>query len=199
MTKVPKEKVSGGRNGRPGRFPLLDSSVDALLMASRVVGRLGMVMSCVAIVGIVMLLAASALVRYIFNAPIAYTEDLSGLLFVIVFTASMAHAANQGSHFRIVLVWSRLSASLRAYAMILGDMMTVLAFAVIAKVAWEFADLSKTLNSRSDFGDLLLWPWMMIVPASIACFCFAVIVQILNTLRRLINGDLPDEEAISIK
>ncbi len=166
----------------------MDGVADTFLRVSKVIGFVGMVMSCTAIVGIVLLLSASAIVRYVFSTPISFTEDLSGLLFVVVFTASMAHATNEGSHFRLVLLWNKLPPRLRGITLILGDMMTLLAFSIIAFVTWEFADFSRMLDSRSNFGDIQLWPWMMVVPIAIGCFCFAVFARVLDVIRLMING-----------
>ncbi|MEM8987080.1 MAG: TRAP transporter small permease [Pseudomonadota bacterium] len=192
--------VSGTAQGKDKRgwpYRIIDKIADGLLAVSRVVGYAGLVMSCVAIVGIVLLLSVSALVRYVFSTPIPFTEDLSGLLFVIVFTASIAHATNEGGHFRLMLLWNKLSPRMRGVTLILGDMMTLIAFSIIASVTWEFADFSRMLNSRSDFGDILLWPWMMVIPVAIACFCFAILVRIFDVLRLLINGRTVETKTVS--
>lgn len=176
---------------------MFDRIIDGLKLVSRILGFIGLTLSCISIVGIVVLLSSSALLRYFARAPLPFTEELAGLLFVIIFTAAVVHATNENRHLRLVVLWQKLPKRWQAPAMIAGDLMALLVMGIICKVTWDFAMLSRMFASRTVFGDLLLWPWMMTIPVSLACFGFALLVRMLDVLRSAIRGEAVITESVS--
>lgn len=137
------------------------------------------ILAIVSLAALVVLLACGSIARYGFRAPVPYTEELSSLLFVAVSFLGLAKVFVSGGHItfggRSAIADNagqpvRRAASLVFAAVVLG---------VIFPPTLNFATLSMHLGARSDVAELLLWPWMFLIPLGIAALLLVVISQLL--------------------
>jgi len=71
----------------------------------------------------VFLITLDVILRYIFNAPIPWSQDLSGLLLLIGFFGSLQHSWNEGRQMRMSVIYDRFRGIWRKAA----DIITLLA------------------------------------------------------------------------
>lgn len=187
MSASPRAQAPGG--GPRGPAPGDDDSPSGL--AQRAVAGLAALLaalSALAVAGIVVILVFSAVQRYVLTRPMPETEELAGFLFVALAFLSIADGFVRNRQIRIEMVWRKLPARLQGWATIAGHVMTLAVLALIARELYGFAWSSLEFGSRSDNADLLMWPWMMVMPLGMALLALAVVARIAVDLRRIRTG-----------
>lgn len=152
------------------------------------VSRAGLALGALSTAGIFALLVASSFKRYLGGSPVPYTEELAGLLFVVTSMAAVPHGIASAQHIRLLVVWRRLPQRLAAACAAVGDLLGAAVLVVLLRQMLAFADYSREVGSRTEVAELLLWPWMMVMPASLAVLAVAVTVRALARLAALRAG-----------
>lgn len=156
--------------------------------ASGLVSRLLAVASALALAVIVVLLVASSVRRYLLGAPLPVTEEFSALLFSAVSFLAVAEGFRQDRHIRLSLLWRHLPARLQGWAMIAGHVFSLAVILWLAYWTAQFALTSQMFGSRSYVSGLTLWPWMMLIPVSLAALVLAIVIRALADLRLVAAG-----------
>lgn len=133
--------------------------------------------SAVGIFTIAALLTISTLKRYIFLTPIPETEELGGLLFMATTFLALAHGLARDRHVRLELLWRYLPGRWQDAASMVGYLLMMIALAVLISVTWTTAVGSYAAQSRSVMTEILLWPWRMIIPATLTVMLMATAVR----------------------
>ena len=148
--------------------------------------RLARVLSYVAagaLAAMVGLVVLSSVMRYVVRTPFHFTEELVGLLFLATSFFTIPLNAAERRVIRIVILVRLLPARLKWLGETF-DQLVVLIFAGWFFVAsLEFTRFAWEIEARSEQSDLLLAPWMAVMP-----FCtllLAVIVAVQLILRLL--------------
>lgn len=154
---------------------------------------------CGVIAGILMTLTVfvSTLMRYMFNAPLHFSNELAGLLFLSITFLTIPHVLNIDRHIGIDLVVKLLPVRLQGPVSQLGAGLVLIVFAVVfVYQSWDFMMFSLAIDARSDISGLLLWPWMLLMPLS---FAMCIIITLKKTLQRCAARDVAPlrEEATS--
>lgn len=173
----------------------LSRLLDRAEQATQAVSRLMGIVAAIAIAGIVTLLTWSSVLRYAVGSPIPVTEELTALLFAALSFLSMPEGFVHDRQIRLGIVWRKLPRPLRNWAMVVGHVFTLVILAWITWWTFLFALFSAELGSRSYESGLLLWPWMMLIPFSLAVLCVAVVVRALVDVSLALKGEAVREEA----
>lgn len=116
--------------------------------------------------------------RYLFGSPLAFTEELAGLLMVICFFFAIASGIEQRSDIRITLLSGLLKGRMRVWAWRLAEGLLLAYLAVFAWQAWNFVQIGIKFKERSEQASLLLWPWK-------AALLLGLLLAILAALRSM--------------
>lgn len=141
--------------------------------------RLGLVLGAAATGGIFLLLAGSSIRRYVVGSPVSYTEELAGLLFVVTSIAAVPYAVVSGQHIRLLLLWRKLPQPLASWLAMAGDLMGAVVLAILLWQMVAFAEYSRQVASRTEISELLLWPWMYVLPAALGLLAVAMVFRAL--------------------
>lgn len=171
---------------------LIDEAERAVAALSRIMG----VTAALAVAGIVVLLVSSSVRRYVLGSPVPFTEELTALLFAALSFLSIVEGFVHDRQIRVGILWRKLPHPLRNWTMIAGHVFTLVVLGWLARWTFEFALVSVELGSRTYVSGLLLWPWMMLIPVSLALLCLAVVVRTLVDLRATLRGEPVREEAV---
>ena len=159
--------------------------VETLLGA---IGVAKSVAASLAVAAIVLLLVGSTTQRYFIGSPFPFTDELGALLFVVIAFMSATEGFLSDRQIRIELVWRALPERLQGWAMIAGHVISLAVLWVILWETWRFASLSFELGSRSLIMEFILWPWMAVIPFSIAVLMLAIAARILVDLHAVLTG-----------
>ncbi len=152
-----------------------------------VVARAMLYMATAALLLLTFLVVLSSLMRYVYGAPFSFTEELVALLYMTSIFLAVPLATAERVHVAIAVLPKKLMHLLR-YPLRLLACLIMIAFCVwFTIVAYEFTAQSYSFHSRSEQAEILLWPWMAIMPVSMA---FVVLISILH----LVQGIDPSAE-----
>ncbi|WP_116473885.1 TRAP transporter small permease [Zobellella maritima] len=142
--------------------------------------------------GIVMtfMVFASTLLRYVFDKPVHFSNELAGLLFFSLTFLTIPHVMNCGRHIRIDLVTRCLHPLVARLTEVFASLVLILFSAIIIYESWDFMIFSYEIDSRSDISGLLLWPWMVLMPLS---FVLCILVQLRHGLKNPVVKKDPDQ------
>lgn len=184
MNASPRAKAPG----REPRGPAPGDDDSASGLAQRALAGLASLLaalSALAVGAIVVVLVFSAVQRYALARPMPETEELAGFLFVALAFLSIADGFVRNRQIRIEMVWRKLPVRVQGWATIAGHLLTLAVLALLARELFGFARVSMEFGSRSDNADILMWPWMMLMPLGIVTLALAVAVRIAVDLRRM--------------
>jgi TRAP-type C4-dicarboxylate transport system permease small subunit len=152
-------------------------------------------LAALGIFGIVALLVTSSLKRYLFHTPIHVTEELGGLLFLATTFLAVTHGFVRNRHVRLELLWRVLPGRWRRLFEVLGHLMALLALAILIRETYAMAEFSYELRARSVMTELLLWPWRLLIPATLSLLLLAVALRTsVMLLKMAVGAPLADRE-----
>jgi TRAP-type mannitol/chloroaromatic compound transport system permease small subunit len=143
--------------------------VTVLLRLSRAIDalneRVGQLVYWLVLVA-VLVSAANAIVRYLFDIGSNGWLELQWYLFSAVFLLASGYTLRHNEHVRIDVVISHLSPRLRAWIDLVGSLFFLLPMAiVILALSWPMFVESVVRNEFSaDAGGLLRWPVKLLIP-----------------------------------
>ena len=117
---------------------------------------------------IVVLIGASVTMRYFAFAPFRFTEELVGLLMTAAFFLALPMATLRARHVRVLVLVTTLPARAARAAGVLAALFGAafcLWFFVLCLPWLEFAI---DRNIKTEVGRLLMYPWMALLPLSMA-------------------------------
>jgi TRAP-type mannitol/chloroaromatic compound transport system permease small subunit len=141
----------------------------------------------------VLISAANATVRKIFNFSSNAFLEIQWYLFSAVFLFLAGYTLKNNEHVRIDIVTGRLSARVRAWIDILGTLFFLLPMAILIMwLSWPlFMDSWERHEVSTNAGGLIIWPARLMVPIGF----FLLIVQAISELIKRIaflRGLIPD-------
>ncbi len=176
---------------------LLSRLIDRAERIMEAVSRAMGVLAAIAIAGIVILLVGSSVRRYFLGSPIPVTEELAALLFAALSFLSIPEGFVHDRQIRIAIVWRKLPRAAQGWAMLAGHLFNLLILGWLARWTFGFALTSLELGSRTYVSEILLWPWMMLIPVALAILALALVVRALVDLRATVSGR-PVREATTL-
>lgn len=150
--------------------------------------RLGLAAGAMSTACIFVLLAGSSVRRYLLGTPIAYAEELTGLLFVVTSFAAAPFGVLANRHIRLLVLWRRLPAALGSWLAVVGDTFAVAILALIVREMVAFAEYSREVGARTEISELLLWPWMYVMPGALALLGLALAWRAFERAKDAIQG-----------
>jgi C4-dicarboxylate transporter DctQ subunit len=170
----------GGASGRGSGalLALLDRGLGVVTFAAAALGAL-LLLVMTAVVGY------SVALRYLFNRPQVWTDELVGYLLVALVMAGAAETLRRGEHIGVDLVTERLSLGGRRLAEIWGMAAVALVSGCLVAAGWEVAAFSHSVGLISDgYLEVPMWLPQAAVPAGAGLLGIAA----LNRLLRLLVG-----------
>lgn len=127
--------------------------------------------SAAAIAAMAVLVTYSTLARYFAGNALSITEELAAFLLVACVFLALPHAAMEGQHIKLTIFTSRLSPARLAWARLATHAASLLFFAILTVLTFEFARTGFTLGSRTETSGLLEAPWRTVLPVTSAWMC----------------------------
>lgn len=154
---------------------------------ARRLSRLLTAISAIAIAAVVLILVFSSLQRYLLERPFPATEEIAAYLFVVLSFAALVGGLVEGRHIRVLPLFVRLPALVQRWAILLGHLAAVVVLAFLIKQTFDFAWSSHRFGTRSYVADLLEWPWMMVIPVSLALMALVLLLRMVGDLDRALR------------
>lgn len=147
--------------------------------ASRAAGLL----AGAATLAIVLLISYDVLMRYFFNQPQLFVDELASFLEVLIIFGGLAWTFNAGGHIRIDLVTPHLGGAVRAWLRVVT---LALGVVLLAVVMWVTGQSALTAYRYGRVSAVMLYPLslpMLIIPAGLGLMSLAMLVTLARQLR----------------
>ena len=120
----------------------------------------------------VVLIFGQVIMRYIFNAPLSWSEELARILFIWVSWIGISLGQKKGEHIRIVLVTDALKGKTRKFVLLLSD---VCAFIILMIFAIYGAQVFMDIFGRgATLPGTHLPKWTMYGAVPVSCTLMAI-------------------------
>ena len=134
------------------------------------------------LVGMVLLTSADIFMRRFFNSPFPFTFEVTEYLLVVVAWCYIAFTTAQGRHVSVDTLTSRFSPRIRNNMLLIGDIITVILFGLIA---WQ--NVLQGMNvynvgTTSAILHVVKWPFQYWVAVGAALACILFLVKIINSV-----------------
>lgn len=167
-----------------GRGNILSRGLEVLALAFAGLSALGLV----TIVG---LIVTSVLMRRLLNQPLYFTEEVVGLLMSVCLFLGLPLVTLQGKHVRVSILSSYLEARRRRAFLVLSILAAIVGVAVCTWLVLEaipWLEFALERNLRTQTSRVLLAPWMMALPVSVALTGVIFVAQLIERVAHLFGG-----------
>lgn len=117
---------------------------------------------------IVVLIGASVTMRYFAFAPFRFTEELVGLLMTAAFFLALPLATLRAEHVRVLVLVSALPDWARTWVGRLAAVFGAAFCLWFLALCLPWLEFAIDRNIKSEVGRLLMYPWMALLPVSMA-------------------------------
>lgn len=162
--------------------------IDRLLALSAALSRVLLVVSGVLVLAMTALVSLAAFMRYFVGSPFSFTEEIVALMFLAMVFCTLPISTVRREHIVVTLGVERASRPVQRILALLSTLIMLVFCTWFVVEAAASAAFSHRLGARSEQFDLLLWPWMAIMPAVMAFVAAIVILQAVATVRDLRDG-----------
>ena len=136
-----------------------------------------------AALAIVLLISFDVLMRYFFNRPQLFVDELASFLEVLIIFGGLAYTFRVGGHVRVDLVTAHLPPPARAWLRIVT---LALGLAFLTVVMWVTGQSTLTAWRYGRVSAVMLYPlWlpMLLIPAGLGLMAIAMLVTLGRQLR----------------
>ena len=140
---------------------LLDAGLEAVdVWSDRISKVLFRVAVDFALPALMLVVTLDVVLRYVFNAPLAWGRDVNGVLLLVATFSALPHAWDRGYHIRMEVFYSRLHGRAHDLADVATGVAGILFFALMGVQALRFTPYMAITGETGE--DLLLpiWPFM---------------------------------------
>jgi TRAP-type C4-dicarboxylate transport system permease small subunit len=146
----------------------------------------------VAVLAIVALITYDVAMRFFFEEPQLFVDEVASFLELFVIFGGLAYTFRTGGHVRVDLVTGRLPGRTRAWLRVTG---LVLGVVFLAVVIWTTAQSALTAYRYGRVSAVMLYPlWapMALIPLGLALLAAVMLVALAAHVRAL-RSSRPDE------
>jgi len=139
--------------------------------------------AAVALCGILLVTAASVVMRKIAGMPLPFTEELAGLLLCATLFLALPQVTLGARHVQVALLAERAGARGRRVLARLAALVLLgfCAWFLVEGIPWLGIAVRRAI--RSEASNLLLWPWMALPVLSISVCGLLALLQLFGLLR----------------
>jgi TRAP-type C4-dicarboxylate transport system permease small subunit len=155
---------------------LLDRLVRAMNLLATIAAVLMAVFVCL-----------SSMMRYLVGAPFHFSDELVGLLFMAMAFLAIPLLQMRRRHISVDILTHIMPPKLQKLAELTATLILIAFGAAFIAVSYQYTAFSKLLDSHSEMGDLLLWPWMALMPVCTLILTLVALAQLYDTGRMLLG------------
>lgn len=135
------------------------------------------------------IITLDVILRYVFNAPLAWSHDVNGLLLLMAFFASVTHSWNEGRQIRMEVIYNRLKGPFRETANLITILTGMLFFGLLGfRCLQEIPEMIRT----GETGLMLmipLWPFKALMGLFSLLLFLQLLLSLLETFLKKTGAD----------
>ena len=154
-------------------------------------------LAAVLVIVLVVLMLYDVVLRYAFNAPTSWGNDLNAFLMGASFVLSIAYAMSTDSHVRVDLLYSRQTRPRIRIFDLIG-----LALIILPTVGWITLGLFDHFMTAYDSGERsgsggwnpIVWPFKLVMLIGFAIFTLQIVAEIIKRAASLMGRPFDDRD-----
>ena len=139
--------------------------------------------AALAVLAMTALVALSVVMRYFVGSPFAFTEELVALLYLAMVFFTIPIGTLRREHIVVTVCVERAGPRWQRLLALLATLVMVVFAVWFVYETYAFTAFSRKQEARSDHVGILLWPWMAIMPATIALVGVIAVLRGWQSLR----------------
>ena len=143
-----------------------------------------LVLSSLAGFGIVAIVLLSVFQRYVLKSPLAFSEELVGLLLSSMLFLSLPYINNTDKNVKITLITNIVQAEYRLLLSIIAHIVSIIFCLWMLIETIEWMKFAIKLNLKTENSRIILSPWMAILPLS---FLMSILVSLRKIYRLILS------------
>jgi len=128
------------------------------------------------------LVVLASVMRYLAGSPFRFTEELVALLYLGMVFLTIPNSTVLRQHITVDVLKTRLGPRARKWLGVAALAVTVVFTGWFTVEAYDFAAFAEQIGARTEQVDILLWPWMALMPVTFAIVCLIAASQLLRLL-----------------
>lgn len=128
-----------------------------------------MLMAALVVLGVTM--------RYLVGAPLSFSDEIVGLLFVLIAFTILPACELYGKNITVTLLVDSFPPGVRAVCRVISQILVLVFSVALGLLAWEFAMVSARFNASMASLDFSLVPWILIMPVTLVVLGIVAIVR----------------------
>jgi TRAP-type mannitol/chloroaromatic compound transport system permease small subunit len=150
----------------------------------------GGVLAAVLVIVLVVLMLYDVVLRYVFNAPTAWGNDLNTFLMGASFVLSIAYALSTDAHVRVDLLYNERTRPRLAYVDLIG--LTLIVLPAVAFICWgllhHLQDAIRTGERTGSGGwNPVVWPFRALLLIGFLMFAFQILAEIIKRIAWIVG------------
>jgi len=161
------------------------------------IARSASTLAGLAVLAIVVLISLDVLMRFFFNQPQLFVDEVASFLEILVIFGGLAYTFRTGGHVRVDLLTGRLPGPARAWLRLVS---LLVGLAFLGVVIWPTVQSALTAYRYGRVSTVMLYPlWlpMLLIPAGLGLLGVAMLATLARQVRALGRRDAdevpPDE------
>ena len=147
----------------------------------RALSRLGIALAALALLASLALVTYSVAMRYVFNVPVPWVDELVGYLLVVCVMLASADALLKGEHIAVDAVTERLSPRGKRIALLIGMLAVAIGALLLTIEGWRMIVFSRMVDLVSNgYLAVPMWIPQAFVPVGAALLLLAAIVALVD-------------------
>ena len=138
-----------------------------------------------ALPGMIFLVAAAVIARYVFNSPLLGAQEVVNLLLLVGVFSSLAHSWVTGAHVRLELLVNRLPSRWRVGADSLAAAAGVCVFGLLSSALILGAADFRQVGAETEVLHIPLWPFQLYAALCSLLFVLVAFASFVRTLLRV--------------
>ncbi len=126
------------------------------------------------------LVVISSVMRYFVGSPFRFTEELVALFYMSMVFLAIPLVTMNDTHVAVSVLPERARLEFGSLLRVGAALVIIIFCAWFTYEAFGWMDYSRRLHSRSEQADFVLWPWMAVIPATMA---FVTLIALFRLLR----------------
>lgn len=123
----------------------------------------------------------SSVMRYLVGAPFSFTENIVGLLFIVMVFIAMGSVTMRRAHIEVDIVRQKLAPRARRVSLKLSNLITAFFFGYLCFLSWDYFMVSYDLGAKTAESRMVLWPWVFTLLLGCAFALVATIAQLFRS------------------
>ncbi len=134
---------------------------------------------------LMMLVVINIVLRVAFGSPILGTYEITGFLFAIVISLSIAYCSLLGGHIKVEFLAERFPESVQIAADVLLKIVAIVFFAIATWTLWEYGLYLKTVGEVSPSAKIAFYYFVYVIVAGFVMLCINLVVELLTFVRNV--------------